>query len=130
MGPRPWRCARSSARGATQAGEATGRRSDGIGARSHGSGRVGGCPTRGFALYLDTSALLKLFIDEDGSAEVRALARGRAGAEVLLVSQLGYTEASVSLARMVHLGGIPAADCPITWGRLNGTGTSPSRKWR
>ena len=72
----------------------------------------------GFALYLDTSALVKLFIDEDGSAEVRALARGRAGAEVLLVSQLGYTEASVSLARMVHLGRIPAADLPHHLGAL------------
>lgn len=65
-----------------------------------------------FALYLDTSALLKLFIEEDGSAKVRALAEGRAGAEVLLVSRLGYTEASVSLARMVHLGRLPAADLP------------------
>jgi predicted nucleic acid-binding protein len=72
----------------------------------------------GFALYLDTSALVKLFIDEDGSAQVRALAKGRAAAEVLLVSQLGYTEASVSLARMVHLARIPAADLPHHLGAL------------
>lgn len=71
-----------------------------------------------FALYLDTSALLKLFIEEDGSAKVRALA-GRTGAEVLLVSRLGYTEASVSLARMVHLGRLPAADLPHQQGSLD-----------
>jgi predicted nucleic acid-binding protein len=35
-----------------------------------------------------------------------------------LVSQLGYTEASVSLARMVHLGRIPAADLPHHLGVL------------
>src|SRR5664279_4598025 len=62
-----------------------------------------------FALYLDTSALVKLFVAETGSAKVRALAGGRAGADILLASRLGYTEASVSLARMVHLGRLPAA---------------------
>jgi predicted nucleic acid-binding protein len=61
-----------------------------------------------FALYLDTSALVKLFVAETGSAKVRALAGGRAGADILLASRLGYTEASVSLARMVHLGRLPA----------------------
>lgn len=34
-----------------------------------------------FALYLDTSALVKLFIDEDGSKPVRALASGRLAAD-------------------------------------------------
>ena len=63
-----------------------------------------------FALYLDTSALVKLFVEEDGSAQVRTLAKGRANAAALLVSRLGYTEASVSLARMVHLGRVLAAD--------------------
>jgi len=72
-----------------------------------------------FALYLDTSALVKLFIEEDGSAKVRALAGGRTGAEVLLVSRLGYTEASISLARMVHLGRLPAADLPHHQGSLD-----------
>lgn len=71
-----------------------------------------------FALYLDTSALLKLFIEEEGSARVRALAEGRAGADVLLVSRLGFTEASISLARMVHLGRFPAADLPHHLGSL------------
>jgi uncharacterized protein len=76
--------------------------------------------TKPFALYLDTSALVKLFADEDGSTLVRALTSGRspAPAEILLVSRLGYTEASVSLARMVHFGRIPAADLPKHLGAL------------
>ena len=45
-----------------------------------------------FALYLDTSALIKLFIEEDASAKVRALAVGRMAADLLLASRLGYTE--------------------------------------
>lgn len=72
-----------------------------------------------FALYLDASALVKLFMEEDGSARVRALVEGRNGAEVLLVSRLGYTEASVSLARMVHHGRILAADLPRHQGSLD-----------
>lgn len=72
-----------------------------------------------FAIYLDTSALVKLFIEEDGSVKVRALAAGRTGAEVLLVSRLGYTEASVSLSRMVHLGRIPASNLPHHQGSLD-----------
>ncbi|HJX64451.1 MAG TPA: type II toxin-antitoxin system VapC family toxin [Polyangia bacterium] len=75
-------------------------------------------PHARFALYLDTSALVKLFVEEDGSAQVRTLAHGRAGAAVLLVSRLGYTDAAVSLARMVHLGRLLAADLPHHLGIL------------
>jgi predicted nucleic acid-binding protein len=71
-----------------------------------------------FALYLDTSALVKLFAVEDGSALVRGLIGGRTAAEILLVSRLGYTEASVSLARMAHFRRIPAADLPKHLGAL------------
>ncbi len=71
-----------------------------------------------FALYLDTSALLKLFVEEEGSVFVRSLAKGKAGADVLLSSRLGYTEASVSLARLVHLGRAPAAELPHHLGAL------------
>jgi uncharacterized protein len=70
-----------------------------------------------FALYLDTSALVKLFAVEDGSALVRGLIS--APATMLLVSRLGYTEAAISLARMVHLGRIPAADLPKHLGTLD-----------
>ena len=72
-----------------------------------------------FALYLDTSALMKLFVQEDGSARVRALAGGRRGAQVLLASRLGHTEAAVSLARLVHLGRLSAADLPHHLGSLD-----------
>lgn len=72
-----------------------------------------------FALYLDTSALVKLFVEEVGSEQVRALAEGRKSAEVLLVSRLGYTEVSVTLARMVHHGRILAADLPRHQGSLD-----------
>jgi predicted nucleic acid-binding protein len=71
-----------------------------------------------FALYLDTSAFIKLLVEEDGSSRVRMLASGRTGAAVLLSSHLGYTEASVSLSRMVHLGRIPAAALPHHLGSL------------
>lgn len=72
-----------------------------------------------FALYLDTSALIKLFLDEAGSDRVRALATGPNAADVLLASRLGRTEASVGLARMVHLGRIVAGDLPRHLGDLD-----------
>ena len=71
-----------------------------------------------FALYLDTSALIKLLVEEDGSGRVRALAEGQRSADILLVSRLGFTEASVSLARMVHLGRISAEALPHHLGSL------------
>jgi len=71
-----------------------------------------------YALYMDTSALIKLFVEEDGGSRVRALAQGQGSADILLVSRLGFTEASVSLARMVHLGRIPAAELPHHQGSL------------
>ena len=70
-----------------------------------------------FALYLDTSALVKLFAVEDGSALVRGLLSGPAA--ILLTSRLAYTEAAVSLARMVHLGRILASDLPEHLGALD-----------
>jgi predicted nucleic acid-binding protein len=72
-----------------------------------------------FALYLDTSALVKLFAVEDGSAAVRALIGGRTPAALLFVSRLGHTEAAITLARMVHFGRIPATDLPEHLGTLD-----------
>lgn len=68
------------------------------------------------ACYLDTSALLKLLVDEPGSAVVQAVAKS---ASVLLCSRLGHTEAAVSLARMAHLDRLAAADLPHLLGTLD-----------
>lgn len=57
-------------------------------------------------------------IEEEGSALVRALAKGRKGADILMVSRLGYTEASVSLSRMVHSGRLLASELPQHLGSL------------
>jgi len=71
-----------------------------------------------FALYLDTSALIKLFVEEDGSSLVRALAGGRNRADVLLSSKLGYTESAVTLARLVHLKRLLPVNLPPHLGAL------------
>lgn len=71
------------------------------------------------ALYLDTSAFMKLLVEEEGSARVRAFAEGPSAAEVLLCSRLGRTEASVSLARLTHLGRLAAQDLPDHLGALS-----------
>lgn len=68
------------------------------------------------ACYLDTSALLKLFVDEPGSAPIRAVVQQ---ATALFCSRLGHIEAAVSLARMVHLGRLSAADLPHLLGSLD-----------
>ncbi len=74
----------------------------------------------GFALYLDASALIKLFVEENGSSLVRRLAGERTRADVLLSSRLGYTEAAVTLARLVHLGRLPTADLAAHLSALEG----------
>jgi predicted nucleic acid-binding protein len=51
---------------------------------------------------------------------VRTLAGGRTGADVLLSSRLGYTEAAVTLARLVHLGRLPTADLASHLSALEG----------
>lgn len=50
-------------------------------------------------LYLDTSALLKLHVDEDGSTLVRASVRE---ATPISTSQIAYVEARAALARRRH----------------------------
>lgn len=47
-------------------------------------------------LYLDTSSLMKLFVQEEGSRLVEALVEGSQGAAISLV---GYAEARAALAR-------------------------------
>lgn len=48
-------------------------------------------------LYLDTSSLIKLYVEEDSSSEVRSLV---ARAEVVATSVLAYAETRSALARL------------------------------
>jgi uncharacterized protein len=56
-------------------------------------------------LYLDTSALVKLYVPEAESAEVQEMV---AAAEVSATSQLAYVEAKAAFARKRRERGIPA----------------------
>jgi uncharacterized protein len=50
-------------------------------------------------LYLDTSAWLKLYVDERGTQEVIAAVRT---AELVAISQIAYAEARAALARVLR----------------------------
>ncbi len=57
-------------------------------------------------LYLDTSALVKLYVEEEGSQLVRdAVAR----AQLVATSTVGYLEARSAFVRRRHEGALPAA---------------------
>jgi len=56
-------------------------------------------------LYLDTSALVKLYAEEPGSDEVRNAARE---SRVIAISELGYVEARSALARREREGSFSA----------------------
>ncbi len=60
-----------------------------------------------YALYLDTSALLKLYVEEDGTGTVE---RAVAEAWEVHTSEIAYLEARVSLARLWHSGVIESDD--------------------
>ena len=47
-------------------------------------------------LYCDTSALVKLYVDEDGSAQVAA---ALAGADIVAVCRIAWVEALSAFAR-------------------------------
>ncbi len=57
-------------------------------------------------LYLDTSALVKLYVSEQGSA---AVARAVAQASVVATSRVAYPEARAALARRQREGALSAA---------------------
>lgn len=57
-------------------------------------------------LYLDTSSLVKLYVDEPGSDVVQRLVEG---AEVVTASVVAYTEARAALARRRREGSLSAA---------------------
>jgi predicted nucleic acid-binding protein len=54
-------------------------------------------------LYLDTSALVKLYAEEPGREEVQAAVEG---AKVIAVSEIGYVEARSALARKEREGAL------------------------
>ncbi len=54
-------------------------------------------------LYLDTSSLVKLYVEEEGSEEVR---RQIAGATVVATSAIAYVEARAAFARKRREGGL------------------------
>jgi uncharacterized protein with PIN domain len=58
-------------------------------------------------LYLDTSAVVKLFIDEIGSRQIRDAV---AAADGLASSLISYTEARAAFARKHRLGEISQPD--------------------
>lgn len=55
-------------------------------------------------LYLDTSSLIKLYVEEEGSEEVRALVREAALVATCVVA---YAEARATLARLRRQGRLP-----------------------
>ena len=62
--------------------------------------------------YLDTSALSKRYVQETGTAWVRALADPIAG-HTLLTARITMVEIYSALARRRREGSVPAADCDI-----------------
>lgn len=56
-------------------------------------------------VYADTSALVKLFVDEAGTPEMRALAQSP---EVIASSRIAYVELRAALAAAIRDGRIPA----------------------
>ncbi|MBI4588220.1 MAG: type II toxin-antitoxin system VapC family toxin [Candidatus Rokubacteria bacterium] len=58
-------------------------------------------------LYLDTSALVKLYVDEEGSPMIRS-AIEQAG--LIATSAIAYIEARAAFARRRHEGGLSAGD--------------------
>jgi uncharacterized protein len=65
--------------------------------------------------YLDTSALVKRYVDEAGSATVRLLFRGRAVATV----RVAYSQLAATLARLTRQGALEEAARDRIVGRLD-----------
>jgi predicted nucleic acid-binding protein len=58
-------------------------------------------------LYLDTSALVKLYVSEQGSAAVRAWT---SAASLIATARITYAEARAAIAQTRRLGGLTAAE--------------------
>lgn len=67
-------------------------------------------------LYLDTSALVKLYVSEEGAAQVRAAVDR---AESVATSSIAYVEARAAFARRHREGGISSQDHRRTVRRFN-----------
>jgi uncharacterized protein len=74
-------------------------------------------------LYLDSSALVKLYIDESGSAAVSALVNR---AEAVVTARVTYAEARAAFARQRREGGLTSAalrrvvrELDAEWGAYN-----------
>ena len=65
--------------------------------------------------YLDTSALVKRYVDEAGSASVRSLFRGRQVATV----RVAYAELAATFARLVREGHLDEDACDRIVARLD-----------
>jgi predicted nucleic acid-binding protein len=70
-------------------------------------------------LYLDTSALVKIYVDEEGSAGCR---QAVSEADLIATSALAYVEARAAFNRRRHEGGLPPrsyrrviADLDVDW---------------
>jgi len=66
---------------------------------------------------LDTSSLVKLYIDEEGSSDVRELV---AGASLVATSVLAYPEARSALARLRREGGLTEVELAHAKNDLDG----------
>lgn len=62
-------------------------------------------------LYLDTSSLIKLYIEENGSSEVESLIRE---ASLVCTSVIAYPEARSALARLCREGALTAEEQALT----------------
>jgi uncharacterized protein len=66
-------------------------------------------------IYIDSSALVKLYLEEDGSSELDTILVGR---DDLVISDLGITEIVSAFARRGREGNIPAANVGLVRGRI------------
>jgi predicted nucleic acid-binding protein len=66
-------------------------------------------------VYLDSSGLVKRYVEEAGSAEVAALCQS---AELVAISVVGYAEVMAALARRQREGGMPQDAYKVAVGRF------------
>lgn len=65
-------------------------------------------------LYLDTSTLVELYVDKEGSTQARAAVEA---ADVVARSRLAFAEAHAAFAAAARLGRITAAERPHCYPR-------------